>query len=295
MKQQDMLPDTANRVWITSVDERSCDFCNSMNGEVATIDGGWDTSKGYVEYPQASHPHCRCSAGITMSKPTKSSSVSKVEEIEWDTWLLLKGESAGHAFRGNQWTRNGLGSGLTASTGKIALSKSLRAIENGDPNAKRAVTLYCSEQNRYKRINRELRENKGKKVSSETKQLDSAFEQFGVTLDKPVTVYRGAVLPKKILEKIQNTGTFVEHGYCSTTLRQSLAQEFSQSITPSNMTGKAPRGKVNVVFEVVLPKGTVVLGGNNRGGREEELILPRGTKFRYVETNIGHKLEVVSK
>ena len=106
MKQQDMLPDTANRVWITSVDERSCDFCNSMNGQVATIDGGWDTAKGYLEYPQASHPHCRCSAGITMSKPTKSSSISKVEEIEWDTWLLLKGDYVGHPFRGNQWTKN---------------------------------------------------------------------------------------------------------------------------------------------------------------------------------------------
>ena len=208
-----------------------------------------------------------------------------------------KGEVAGHPFRGNQWVRgtSGGGSGLTASTGKVALSKSLRAIENGDPSVAEAVTLYCGEQNRYKRINRELRESKGKKVSGEAKQIDSAFEQFGVTLDRPVTVYRGAVLSKKVLEQIKKTGTFVEHGYSSTTLRQSLAREFSEYVTPSNTTGEAPRGKANVVFEVVLPKGTVVLGGNHRGGREEELILPRGTKFRYVETYIGYKLEVVSK
>lgn len=90
MRDQGALPAQANRVWITALDERACDFCRSMNGQVATIDGGWDTPNGYMEYPQASHPHCRCSSGIVMSKPTKTGQmgrVAKVDEVEWDRWV----------------------------------------------------------------------------------------------------------------------------------------------------------------------------------------------------------------
>lgn len=90
MRDQDALPSQANRVWITAMDERACPFCSSMNGQVASIDGGWETEKGYMEYPQGSHPHCRCSSGITMRKMTKTGkegAISKVEEIEWAIWV----------------------------------------------------------------------------------------------------------------------------------------------------------------------------------------------------------------
>jgi SPP1 gp7 family putative phage head morphogenesis protein len=90
MRDQDALPPQANRVWITAIDERACPFCSSMNGQVASIDGGWETEKGYMEYPQGSHPHCRCSSGITMRKMTKTGkegAIGKVEEIEWTHWV----------------------------------------------------------------------------------------------------------------------------------------------------------------------------------------------------------------
>lgn len=90
MRDQGALPTQANRVWITALDERACDFCRSMNGQVATIDGGWDTPNGYMEYPQASHPHCRCSSGITMSRTTKTGrmgAIAKLEELEFDQWI----------------------------------------------------------------------------------------------------------------------------------------------------------------------------------------------------------------
>jgi len=108
MRDQGALPPSTNRVWITAMDERACEFCRSMKGEVATIDGGWETPKGYMEYPQASHPHCRCSSGITTSRPTKSGRagrIAKVEEIEYDLWLSKVGDKPGHPFRGNQYTQ----------------------------------------------------------------------------------------------------------------------------------------------------------------------------------------------
>ena len=118
MQAQGFLPPDANRVWITSIDEKTCEFCGPMNGLVASIGGGWQTSKGYLEYPQASHPHCRCSAGITMSKPKKSQAIYKLEELEWQNWLIGKGESAGHPFRGNQWVTGFRKSGSTATLSK---------------------------------------------------------------------------------------------------------------------------------------------------------------------------------
>ena len=90
MRDQGSLPPQVNRVWITSLDERACDFCRSMNGQVASIDGGWETINGYKEYPQASHPHCRCSSGITTNRMTKTGKmgvIAKVEEIEYEYWL----------------------------------------------------------------------------------------------------------------------------------------------------------------------------------------------------------------
>ena len=90
MRDQKALPEQANRVWITALDERACSFCLSMNGQVASIDGGWETPDGYKEYPQASHPHCRCSSGIVMRRMTKTGregAISKVEELEWEHWV----------------------------------------------------------------------------------------------------------------------------------------------------------------------------------------------------------------
>lgn len=90
MRDQGSLPPQANRVWITAMDERACSFCLSMNGQVASIDGGWETVNGYMEYPQASHPHCRCSSGVTtrrMTKTGREGAIAKVEELEFDRWV----------------------------------------------------------------------------------------------------------------------------------------------------------------------------------------------------------------
>lgn len=90
MKSEGLLPPEARRVWITASDERVCGVCGPMDGVLADIDGFFETSAGPSEYPQASHPRCRCTAGITMVAPKKRSPVKKEDELALALWLLSK-------------------------------------------------------------------------------------------------------------------------------------------------------------------------------------------------------------
>lgn len=89
MRDDNLLPSEAKRVWITGYDERVCAICGPMDGVEADIDGFWTTSRGMSEYPSQTHPNCRCTSGIVISKPsTKKSKLKKVDELEYAHWLL---------------------------------------------------------------------------------------------------------------------------------------------------------------------------------------------------------------
>lgn len=90
MRSEGFLPPEARRVWITAQDEKVCKICGPMDGVLADIDGFFDTSAGPSEYPQASHPNCRCTAGITIVKQKKKSAISKEESLSFAHWLLSK-------------------------------------------------------------------------------------------------------------------------------------------------------------------------------------------------------------
>ena len=80
------LPVDAKRVWVTALDERTCEICEPMNGVETDIFGSWNTANGFVSHPQATHPNCRCTQGIIMPK----SKVGKSDEIKLSQWLLSK-------------------------------------------------------------------------------------------------------------------------------------------------------------------------------------------------------------
>ena len=86
MVQEGYLPVDAKRVWITALDERTCQICEPMNGVETDIYGSWSTPNGFVSYPQFTHPNCRCTQGIIMPK----SKVGKSDELELSQWLLSK-------------------------------------------------------------------------------------------------------------------------------------------------------------------------------------------------------------
>lgn len=90
MRSEGFLPPEARRVWITAQDEKVCKICGPMDGVLADIDGFFETSAGPTEYPQATHPNCRCTAGITMVKPKKRSPIKKEDELTLAIWYFSK-------------------------------------------------------------------------------------------------------------------------------------------------------------------------------------------------------------
>ena len=84
------LPPDAKRVWTTSYDERVCEICGPMNNIEVGIFEQWLTPNGFVDYPSAIHPNCRCSQGIAMSAAQKRLFVGKTDGEQFENYVLSK-------------------------------------------------------------------------------------------------------------------------------------------------------------------------------------------------------------
>jgi SPP1 gp7 family putative phage head morphogenesis protein len=82
---EQVIPSTAMRVWITAQDERTCPICAPMNGQEATINGVWFTGSGEVSYPTAVHPQCRCTSGLVFPDE-----VGKADRAGYERWLVTQ-------------------------------------------------------------------------------------------------------------------------------------------------------------------------------------------------------------
>lgn len=58
-----LLPAGAEKVWITTPDDRLCPVCEALDGETVRLGGMFQTELGPVSGPPA-HPNCRCALGI---------------------------------------------------------------------------------------------------------------------------------------------------------------------------------------------------------------------------------------
>ena len=108
-----------NKVWVAAAD--ACPFCLDMNGTVVDLDetfmdkgedqdiewGGKDMTMSQ-EYDDVNgpplHPNCRCALVGELKDTEQSAEGDKAEDGEEKS---IKGESAGHEFRGNQYTTGG--------------------------------------------------------------------------------------------------------------------------------------------------------------------------------------------
>lgn len=297
MRDKEVLPPETNRVWITAVDERACAFCLSMNGQVASIDGGWDTVNGYKEYPQASHPHCRCTAGITLRKQTKTGrmgAVSKIEEAEYD--LLLHKHLGG---KHDQSTHGRKGRATAPAFGREqeVYSGSREMLDSLPWEEKRAVQEYTNEN--YDALNTYLRTKhpapKGMYEGSKEQiaLIDSAFKKASATSTGEMRLYRGMTVAKTASEvssswvgRLKVGDTLTDKGFVSTSYNKVDAEMFAGSM-----------GGAGVIFVIRAPKGTRVLAGSQA---ESELILNRGTKMRVTgikqipprESGMGSAMEI---
>ena len=101
--------------------------------------------------------------------------------------------------------------------------------------------------------------------------LDAALQEVWVS--QPVTVYRGLGVEKGIDLAGWVGKTVRDQGYISTSVLPNIAQDFCEKALQG--------GKVAVLFECVLPKGTYCLAPDILEECDEhELLLQRGSGFR---------------
>lgn len=120
--------------------------------------------------------------------------------------------------------------------------------------------------NGYEHINRELRHprQQGQDPSNLVKAIDRAFEQFGVELTEPVTLLRGIAMTDIVPDE---GAEFTDRAFVSTTANAPTAERFASGF--SRRTG--------AILRINVPAGRTVLVGR---GTEDELILPRNSRFR---------------
>lgn len=65
-----LIANRTRRSWSTSFDERVCEICAPMDGQLTTLTEPWSTSVGPVQVPSDSHPQCRCQSVLVFPDAT---------------------------------------------------------------------------------------------------------------------------------------------------------------------------------------------------------------------------------
>lgn len=202
-----------------------------------------------------------------------------------------KGESAGHPFRGNQWTKGRSNTSeksqveRTASDLTEARWKSYDVQkQNLTDGEKRALEDYTriSHQN----INAYLRGKLDKeslsydKAKSDVKYMDSVFEKSSVATETAGTVYRGVITESKKVSdswesKLKVGSIVTDKGFVSTSESVETAHSFSRNDY-----------FVGVLYEIKIPAKTKILGGSES---ESEVILNRGTQMKVTNVTVRER------
>jgi hypothetical protein len=302
MRDDSLLPPEAKRVWITGYDERVCAICGPMDGVEADIDGFWTTSRGMSEYPSQTHPNCRCTSGIVISKPsTKKSKLKKVDEIEYAHWLI-KHQSGKHSQKlhaGGKKANVKIKEKKTDSTTYKKLSDSdfaklVSAQEKIDMTLEQELVMKGYAGMEYEGINQHLRGKKvgfanasaeasemyRKKVEREANEMVDLYDKISVPMQTNTTVFRGLDMPSSKEFKVGSR--FTDKGFSSTSTESSEATGFATGFNPKNLR------KNPTLLEIRIPKGHKVVPMGDRltnYTQENEILLKNGTKFRVVEVS----------
>ena len=106
-------------------------------------------------------------------------------------------------------------------------------------------------------------------------RMDQAFSQdnMGVELTRDAKLYRGVQAERSIdahpMSKLEAGDEFTDLGFTSTSTNTAVTRDFIDRDARGESEG--------IQFNITAPAGTTVIGGMDA---EQELILPRGSKFR---------------
>lgn len=156
---------------------------------------------------------------------------------------------------------------------QASMGEDFEALPAGQANAMRGYRMT-----NHGPINEGLRG--GEKpdwVDQDVAHIDAAFSSHAITSSKPVVLHRG-VRRRDPVVRAQPGDEFIDDGFMSTSASAELASRHSSS------TG--------VTLSITAPPGTPMLAGT---GHEQELILPRGSRYRVTDRqDVGEDESVIS-
>lgn len=253
MQDNGRIPPNAKRIWITYQDEKLCEICGDLDGELAPIDGPWQTAFGSYDIPNA-HPNCRCTSGLVFTSKLK-----KIDPTAYEMWLLEKGDYVGHPFRGNQWV-----GGLTHASA----AKMFRAWGK-DPVVRSVIDRYSM---RGMRINYELRLGNKTPDTKFAVEIDRVLDS-APKFDDTVVVYRGIGREAKA-NKWKEGSVITDKGFSSASIDRSVAENFGSAL---------------LVLKV--PPGTraAYIGHISNSPDEREFLLGSGTSYKVYKVSQDKK------
>lgn len=181
--------------------------------------------------------------------------------------LLSLGDVEGHPFRGNQWTEGEGGDSDTEG----------QRWRWGTYAVKKAVSEYTLGGARY--INEHLRAGKGPRWANRNDVLEMDTHMTRNRLPKDTTLSR--TVPTSVVASLDVGDVYQDDGFVSTTADPAALAKIQDDIgvadkaKQSTLTVLAPKGlgHINVNEEI---------GTDHRYARQQEVILPRGLKYKVV-------------
>lgn len=320
MRRDGLLPPNAVKVWVTAADERVCPICGPMNGVEAEVDGFWNVGGLPKEYPQSSHPNCRCTSVISEPPRTR---IGKNDDLDRDHWLIKhqtgkhsqKAHAGKRAVTRTASTRSGDAKKTPAKkapekkTASRKLPKKLGKSEYDsmvEEQKVKARSLTPEERNgfdayfgdMYPVIRKILV--KGPLTSEDggfegsrypeimnerTSYFVSGVPKVQTPTPRDAVVYRGIVVDRA---KVYKVGDVIrDPSYVSTSIDQAKGSTFAGVINPK--MGTIPADRKRVVLTIVVPKGTPVVAdgaGKSVYKDEGEILLPKGGAMKVVSTEV---------
>jgi hypothetical protein len=260
-----LIDPLSKKEWIAEPD--ACEICLPLDGMIIA----WN-----AEFPAGvkmapAHPNCRCAVVImppdTAETPyTQQADADFTPPPEEDGEFLEVGDDADAQYEFTNSLRDRYGSSVTNSE-----------ID--------AIVSYTGGSGDYHKVNGYLRDIPGyQQPDSRTlgfiDNMDSVISK-SPPLEKPIITYRGMSLP---IDEFKYAETFTDLGYVSTSHNLDISLRFTREY-----------GFEPIMLQVQIPKGARVLDptaarlSKNPDApatalAEQEVILPRNTKFRILNT-----------
>lgn len=263
----------------------------NLRQKVQSLSGSWNDKK-FKEFEEIADSCCSALKSPMSLLLTASAKLKEVAEVldEYEsihfarrTGISQQDRSYGSGRTSSSLSYDTIGAPKTVSDRRFQRQSRFDA-EGLSYEQRRAIQDYCSDNGApavYQRINSFLRGQSNELPGYLRNEIDSMTETISErTLDRATTVYRGLTDSRPLFEEYADLSaeelnerfvgqTYIDRGFCSTSISEAGASEFAQSRTGTILEIRAPEG-AQAIFTGEL---------SSYRDREQEILFQRGSVF----------------